>query len=40
MEGEFIQMKNRLPEIIVFAGPNSSGKTTINPSGKNHWILH
>ena len=21
--------KNRLPEIIIFAGPNSSGKTTI-----------
>ena len=22
-------MKNRLPEVIVFAGPNGSGKTTI-----------
>ena len=27
MEGEFIQMKNRLPKVIVFAGPNGSGKT-------------
>ena len=22
-------MKNKLPEILVFAGPNGSGKTTI-----------
>ena len=29
MEGEFMSKKNRLPEIIVFAGPNGSGKTTI-----------
>ena len=34
MEGEFIQMKNRLPEIIVFAGPNGSGKTTITRMAK------
>ena len=34
MEGEFIQMKNRLPEIIVFAGPNCSGKTTITRMAK------
>lgn len=26
IEGEYIQMKNRLPEVIVFAGPNGSGK--------------
>ncbi len=29
MEGEFMSKKNRLPEIIIFAGPNGSGKTTI-----------
>ncbi len=29
MEGEFMSKKIRLPEIIVFAGPNGSGKTTI-----------
>ena len=29
MEGEYILMKNKLPEILVFAGPNGSGKTTI-----------
>ena len=29
MEGEFMSKRNRLPEIIVFAGPNGSGKTTI-----------
>ena len=34
MEGEFIQMKNRLPEVIVFAGPNGSGKTTITRMAK------
>lgn len=34
MEGEFIQMKNRLPEVIVFAGPNGSGKTTITCMAK------
>ena len=34
MEGEFIQMKNRLPEVIVFAGPNRSGKTTITRMAK------
>lgn len=27
-------MKNRLPEIIVFAGPNGSGKTTITHMAK------
>ena len=27
-------MKNRLPEIIVFAGPNGSGKTTITRMAK------
>ncbi|WP_292878810.1 zeta toxin family protein [Methanobrevibacter sp.] len=34
MEGEFIQMKNRLPEVIVFAEPNGSGKTTITRMAK------
>jgi len=34
MEGEYIQMKNRLPEVIVFAGPNGSGKTTITRMAK------
>ena len=34
MEGEFIQMKNRLPEVIVFAGPNGSGKSTITRMAK------
>lgn len=29
MGGEFMSKKNRLPEIIIFAGPNGSGKTTI-----------
>ena len=29
MEGEFMSKNNRLPEIIIFAGPNGSGKTTI-----------
>ena len=29
MEGEFMSKTERLPEIIVFAGPNGSGKTTI-----------
>ena len=29
MEGEFMSKKNRLPEIIIFAGPNGSGKPTI-----------
>ena len=29
MEGEFMSKRNMLPEIIVFAGPNGSGKTTI-----------
>ena len=27
-------MKNKLPEIIVFAGPNGSGKTTITRMAK------
>ena len=27
-------MKNRLPEVIVFAGPNGSGKTTITRMAK------
>lgn len=34
IEGEYIQMKNRLPEVIVFAGPNGSGKTTITRMAK------
>ena len=34
MEGEYIQMKNRLPEVIVFAGPNGSGKTTLTCMAK------
>ena len=27
-------MKNRLPEVIVFAGPNGSGKTTLTCMAK------
>lgn len=27
--------KNRLPEIIIFAGPNGSGKTTITRMARN-----
>ena len=34
IEGEYIQMKNRLPEVIVFAGPNGSGKTTMTCMAK------
>ena len=34
IEGEYIQMKNRLLEVIVFAGPNGSGKTTITRMAK------
>ena len=33
-------MKNRLPEVIVFAGPNGSGKNHHNPHGQNYWDLH
>lgn len=29
MEGEYMQMKHKKPEIVVFAGPNGSGKSTI-----------
>ena len=34
MEGEFMSQKNRLPEVMVFAGPNGSGKTTITRMAK------
>ncbi|WP_407376349.1 hypothetical protein [Methanobrevibacter sp.] len=37
-------MKNRLPEVIVFAGPNGSGKTTITRMAKKalgqNWNNH
>ena len=34
MEGEFMSSKTRLPEVMVFAGPNGSGKTTITRMAK------
>ena len=34
MEGESTPMKNKLPEVVVFAGPNGSGKTTITHMAK------
>lgn len=34
MEGEFMSPKTRLPEVMVFAGPNGSGKTTITRMAK------
>ena len=34
MEGEFMSKTERLPEIIVFAGPNGSGKTTLTCMAK------
>ena len=34
MEGEFMSQKNRLPEVMIFAGPNGSGKTTVTRMAK------
>ena len=34
MVGEFMSQKNRLPEVMIFAGPNGSGKTTITRMAK------